>query len=143
MRLQVHEAFDFDIYNDIARIHRSQRTGIEAGSICALRVIRQGARCSARLVLVRGSRDADSKEQLAISRPTSDTVDQSEWIRLDEMTRRKLGVEKGCSYEFELIRVPAVLHFLWALTSSNPTTRIATQLAIVTFTLGVVIGHLW
>lgn len=139
MLLEVHEAFDFDIYNDVVRIHQSQRNGIEAGSICALRVIRNATRCWPRLVIVRGLERAGSKR----SDCSIPDIDQPNWIRLDEVTRRKLGVRTGSTYEFEIAKVPCLMEFIWAFQSSNPTTRIATQISIATFILGALVGHYW
>jgi hypothetical protein len=127
-QLEVHEAFDFDIYNDIVRVHKSHRGRIDAGSICGLRVIKNGSRSNPCFVIVRGLQEAEVFQERA------------DWIRIDEVTRRKLGIVTFARYDFELTKLPWPMHLCWAWTSANPGTRVAIHWAIFTAVISFLLG---
>lgn len=116
-RLKVHQAKLRDVYRDVARIHEVHRGGIAAGKICELSVNGKN-----RLVVVRGT-DGDGPEARG-------------WIRVDEITRENLGLQFGNAYDFELVEAGWWQRLCWAWQASEPGSRIAAQLSIVSLFLG-------
>jgi hypothetical protein len=118
-KLVVHEAKWRDVYRDVARIHKSKRGSIQSGTICRLY-----ANTKSRLVVVRGADKEDSTEE--------------EWIRVDEITRDALDLTRYKNYEFQIAPVGRLQQARWAWQASEPATRVAMQISILSFGLGVV-----
>jgi hypothetical protein len=121
VRLEVHHAKLRDIYRDVARISEEHRGGIPSGAICNL-----SANGHSRLVVVRGSYDS--------------RVSECDWIRLDETTREHLGGLRWKEpYFFELVEANWwQRNICWPWSTTEPISRIAAQLSIVSLMLGVI-----
>lgn len=119
MKLAIHEARKEEVYRDIARVPEAFRTDgkgtIKEGE---LRRIHAGPRSA--FVILRG--DQDSEE------PT---------IKLDDVTRDKLGVKTGQSLEIEFDS-PLFKKWRWAWNATEIGYRVAAQISLVSFVLGVI-----
>jgi hypothetical protein len=118
-KLTVHEAREDDVFDDIVRVnlkYRFDRRGepIRAGTVCRVSI---------------GDRSA-----LAIARglpPSEGAI-----IRLDESTRRTLGVKSGIEVDVTLQRVCFFGEWIWGWSASDPAYRIASRLAVLSVVLG-------
>jgi hypothetical protein len=119
MKLQVHQVVEADVYKDIARIHYSQRKEIKEGRICRLSIGREH-----KLVAIRGLPDCEKG-----------------WIRIDDITRSRLGLPKfdGTFPEadFDIREVSFVGRIKWAWQASEPAARIAAQLGMVSLLIAI------
>ena len=58
-------------------------------------------------------------------------------IRLDDVTRGRLGVHTDMTYQFELREGGWIEQFRWAWNASDPAPRIAARLGILGLALGI------
>jgi hypothetical protein len=116
MKLTVKPAFDFDNYKDTIRIHSTYRNGLRSGRLAKVSVV--GGLNT--IVVVRGLSDEDS-----------------ELIRMDLETRRRLQVSLEKEYDFTLRRIWPWQALKWACRSSDPALRVATWIAVLSFMLGL------
>ena len=120
MVLKVCQLFVQDVYKDMVRIperHRRDALGrvVKESSIC--RITAEG-----RSILVSARGCADETEAI---------------IRMDDKTRNALGVVAGREYDFQLEQVGALKQLAWAWDCSEPATRLAARLGLVSLALGV------
>ena len=115
--MTVLEAYDEDVYKDVARIHVSHRQGVKRGGLMHI----SAPDGCATIVAVRG-----------IERPKTD------FIRLDFETRARLGVKLNCTYEFGLRPASWTEKLKWALDASDPALRVATWIAVLSAILGAI-----
>jgi hypothetical protein len=116
LRLEVHDHFKEDVYLDRVRIPVLHRGTIGEGRVAKLSVDLKDIR-----VEVRGL----SGESKAI-------------IRMDEITRSKLGLESNKTYLFEVREEHWSGQFLWAWNASDATARIAARLGLIGVLLGLI-----
>lgn len=125
--LEVHQVLDQDVLKDMARIHVSHRKGIGVGRICKLTANNHSTWVSAR--------GLDT---------SSSSGDKPEWIRLDEITRERLGnLTLQKSYDFEIEPATAWGHIRWAMRASDPAARVSVLIAIWSAILSTIIGTLF
>jgi hypothetical protein len=117
MKLTILEAYDEDVYKDMARIHISLRSGIRRGGLARIAV--NGGRSE--ILAVRG-----------IEREKRD------FIRLDFEVRDRLGVRLDHEYDFSIQPTSPFEQITWACRSSEPALRVATWIAIWSAVLGVI-----
>lgn len=120
LQLSLHQAKAIDVYKDAVRIHESNRNGIKAGTICRL-YIKDGGSVP---VVVRGLKD---NEQLC--------------VRLDEVTRAKLGIEKVKIGSLIVLRIRDGNlwdKIYWVLSASDPASRVSIWIAFLSLILGLV-----
>lgn len=116
MKLTVLEAYDHDLYKDMARIHVSHRSGVKRNGLARITV----AGCKSEVLAVRGMEP-----------------EKRDFVRLDHEVRDRLNVKLDQQYDFDVRRASAFDHLRWALGSSEPALRVATWIAIWSFVLGV------
>ena len=122
--LEVHQSLEKDVFTDTARIHESNRDGVGVGQICKLTVNGHSW-----WIAVRG---------LDVS---TQSGNQKNWIRLDEVTRERLGkLALFTSYEFNIEPASVCGRLRWAMTASNPLARLSLGIAIWSTILSTVIG---
>lgn len=121
MQLTVHQAYDFDNYKDIIRIHKSRRGQIHSGHLVRVSV-------------------RDGKSTIAAVRGLD--PGEEDWIRLDLAMRRRLGVELGGPYDFTVRRANPWEALQWATKATDPAARIATWIAIWSGIIGTLLGVL-
>lgn len=114
MKLTVRKASRDDLFQDIVRVHRRNRPGIETGKLC-------------RISTARGA-------IIAIARNYPDIEDE---IGLDMHQREELDVSAGEIAEFAITPSPWYDEFLWVWRASNPIIRTAGRLGIVSLILGI------
>jgi hypothetical protein len=117
--LTVHQLDKEDVYRDRIRIPTIHRGTIGEGVVCKLSVAGKSM-----LLEVRGMANDDLAHERV--------------IRLDDVTRGKLGVHTGMTYQFEIREGGWMQQFWWAWNASDPAPRIAARLGI----LGLVLGML-
>ena len=121
-KLEVHQLGTEEIYRDIARVnecHRVDRRGnrIEEGHVALLAVKGFGKA----FLVVRGYEESDAKE-----------------IRMDYVSRRKLGIDLNHSYTFDFQRCGWVGQLRWAWSATEIGYQICARLAVVGMLLGLV-----
>ena len=123
-QLCLHQARTEDVYKDTARIHEGKRSGVKSGRIVRLYV--KGAKSV--LVAVRG---LDCGEE--------------SWIRLDEVTRERLGIADRKLYSVIEVRIRKG-HWWesvsWALTASDPAARVSILIATFLGAISIVVSIL-
>ena len=109
-----------DVYKDIVRVPEANRKNdcdrnITEGSVCKVRVASNRTEVYA---ILRGNRDGDTE------------------IKIDEYLRNKLGIEKGKEYEFTF-KTRWWYQFCWPWSATDPGYRISSQIAVISFLLGL------
>lgn len=115
MRLLVQQADKEDIFEDLVRLHKSHRPGILAGSICRVTV--------------------DDRAILAVARNSTDNIPGI--ISLDEALRSRLKVKNGGQYDFSIEAASFWSQVKWGWSATNPVNRVATRLAVLSVSLGI------
>ena len=116
LSLTVRKADQSEIYRDFARISEAHRGGIREGTLCSVTCCQQTA-----YLAVRG---IGEKEEAI--------------IKIDEVTRNKLGVEVGKSYTFEIEKLNFLSQLLVPWHASDPFNRQAMRLSIIGLFLGTI-----
>jgi hypothetical protein len=116
--LTVHPLDNDDVYRDRIRIPTIHRGTIGEGVVCKLCVSGKSM-----LLEVRGL--------------ANDPLAHEPAIRLDDITRGKLVVHTGMTYQFEIRESGWIGQFWWAWNASDPAPRIAARLGILGLVLGI------
>jgi len=120
LKLNVRGAEKEDVYKDIVRVNEANRKNdrgcyIIEGSVCKVSI------------------PSNQSEIYAILRGNEgDTTG----IKIDEYLRIKLGVEKDKEYDFTL-KTRWWYRFYWSWNATDPGYRISSQIATISFLLGV------
>ncbi|MEK7558462.1 MAG: hypothetical protein AAB507_01390 [Patescibacteria group bacterium] len=109
-----------DIYKDIVRVSAANRKNdcdrdIVEGSVCKVVV---ASNQKERYAILRGNKGSDTE------------------IKIDEYLRNKLGIEKGKEYEFTF-KTRWWYQFCWPWSATDPGYRISSQIAVISFLLGL------
>jgi hypothetical protein len=105
-----------DIYRDMARVNQDSRgRRVKEGRVYRVRV-KSG---KSLLLAIRGLADHGV-------------------LSIDEITRRKLGLKTGEEFEIAFERVGFWGNLIWSINASDPATRTAAQLGVLSLFLGVV-----
>jgi hypothetical protein len=103
-----------DIFRDIARVHWQFRMDDREGEVCRVSV---------------------GERQVYLSMRGLETAQPL--IRIDELTRYRLGLQVGDIATFEIRRAGILAQLHWALRAADRATRISVQLAILSVILGL------
>ena len=114
MKLTVHSASTDDFLQDVVRVHSSNRQGIRSGQLC--RVSKNG------------------KHIYGIARHTGDRTR----ISLDSAQRRALDVRAGEEADFQFRQLTWFEEINWVWHATDPITRTAARLGILSFWLGII-----
>jgi hypothetical protein len=119
-KLTVHELPVEDCWRDMARIqkhYRKDETGdhIARNTICEITI-----NGHTKLLALRGNRDKQPH------------------ILLDSTTRHELDVESGCTYDVEIHKVSWLSYWKWAWGAADPGYRLAMQISLISFALGLI-----
>ena len=116
MKLTVTELKTEDVFLDMARVHQSHRPRISAGQILKVRFGRKSC-----LLVARGAR-ANQRGSLSI----------------DLKTRRALGIPAyGEEVDLTLSKANAFEDLVWGWRASEPISRIAVRLGLISVLLGL------
>ena len=119
IKLEVRQVEKDDVFEDLIRLHPLYRDKINSGTIIKLTVIHENKERTHVFGVARNS----YKNETGI-------------IRLDDAMRKKLGVEENKKYEFEIQEACHCESLYWGWHATNPTNRIATRIALLSFALG-------
>jgi hypothetical protein len=114
--LEVRQQAGTDVYRDRVRVPEVFRGCIREGRICKVSVGGQSA-----LLEVRGLQ-----------------TENAPIIRVGDLSRRALGLEPGKKYAFCIREVWWIGQFAWAWRASDPASRIAARLGILSVALGFI-----
>jgi hypothetical protein len=115
-KLKVIELMTADVFQDMVRVHQKHRPNVPAGRICRMTCGQKSV-----LVVARGARH---------NRPNSAAID----LR----TRNRLGLSSyGQEIEVSFERANSIDEMLWGWSASEPVSRIATRLGVLSLALGV------
>ena len=114
IELTVRSARFDDVYKDVARIGRNDRGKLRTGQIYTFSINGQSAHLVLRGV---GTQSRGS-------------------ILIDEPTRRRLGVQYGKPYQFEVRELGFFTELWWGWTASDPTVRSMSRVAVISLGLG-------
>lgn len=120
-KLKIASAQKGDVFEDIVRINKkyrcdSARKLIGAGSICNISVGGKSIRA-----IVRGLQETDAPQMC-----------------LDDNLRDKLGIKLGDDVDVSLSKCNLWGETMWGWSASEPTYRISTRVALISFFLGIV-----
>jgi hypothetical protein len=120
MNLKVEQIPERDTWKDVVRIpyeHRYTLNGIRVrrGAVCKLIVNRRSKLVTVHGCPLRGAR-----------------------IQIDSKLRTDLGLDQGCSYEFELRLISWTGYWRWAWTASDPAYRVPAQMSLISLVLGLI-----
>ena len=118
--LKVGAAKAEDVYKDIVRVPEADRKNdcdrnIAEGSVCKVRVVSNRTEVYA---ILRGNRNGDAE------------------IKIDEYLRNKLRIEKGKEYKFTF-KTRWWYQFCWPWSATDSGYRISSQIAVISFLLGL------
>lgn len=116
LTLKVFTADDRDVYRDIARIPEIHRDGIKEGTMCRITYEQRSA-----FVAIRGMGERDDRA-----------------IKLDDLTRCKLGVSKNVEYCFVVEELSILAQFCATWHTSDPFNRMSMRLSLISFALGFI-----
>jgi hypothetical protein len=114
LKLEVHQLDREEVYRDFARIPEQFRIGIEEGHLFRFSHCQRSA-----VLAVRGIQDE--------TRPI---------LKIDDVTRRKLGVDRDQTYEFEVERLNYLSQLIAPWNASDPFNRQTMRLAVIGLFLG-------
>ena len=127
--LEVHQVQEQGVLKDMARIHVSHRKGIEVGRIVKLTANKHSTWVSAR--------------GLDTNSGSGNSSNKSDWIRLDDITRERLGnLSLQQRYEFQIEPATIWGHIRWAMRASDPAARVSILIAIWSAFLSTIVGAL-
>jgi hypothetical protein len=116
LNLKVSKIKNEEIYRDFARIPEMHRGGIAEGSLCRITYNQRSV-----YLAIRGLQD----ETEAV-------------LKLDGITKDKLGVDNDCTYEFHIEELNALCQLFVTWHATDPFNRQALRLGILGFCLGAV-----
>lgn len=119
MRLTVHEGQASDNYKDIVRVHKANRNGVDSGFIAKVSV-------------------TDGKSIYVVVRGLGKGQEREVWM--DLQTRKRLGVELGKEYDFNVRAATWWEKVIWAAKASDPSMRIGTCIGLVGILLGILLS---
>ena len=116
-KLTVLQAWEDDVYRDIARVFKEDRDDIPEGTICKIWNINSG---KVALSAVRGLPES-----------------ARDHIMLDAFGRERLGIKQLSCFQFKFEKVGWLGTIQWACRSAEPGARIAAWIGVVSLGLGV------
>ncbi|OGG65333.1 hypothetical protein A3D71_04610 [Candidatus Kaiserbacteria bacterium RIFCSPHIGHO2_02_FULL_55_20] len=121
--LEVRQARREEVQKDIVRVPKDERKNkigqaIEAGTICKI------------------LSPSTAKSTFAVLRGIEETGEE-DVIRMDEYLRENLDVEFGKKYEF-IFETKWWYRFVWPWKATDPGYKISSQIAFISFGLGII-----
>lgn len=122
-RLTTLEAYQDDVYRDVARVYKPDRDNIPEGSICKITDLDTGKNA---LFALRGLPEG-----------------LKDHIMMDAYGRERLGIDHQCCHRFQFQKVGPLAAVKWACSAAEPGARIAAWIGVWSLFLGaagIVIG---
>jgi len=116
MMLKVHQVTKEEVFGDLVRVSYSHRPNTRAGQI------------------IRVSANGRTVRAVARGAPSNNTSG----IWLDDALRQRLGLQSRQAADFRFSRANLWDEFVWAWRASNPVTRVAARISLISGLLGLV-----